>query len=403
MAEQKKTKLHTVKAKTLDSILWVVSLIGIFSALIWLIVDVPSGLIFLLTFLIILPPVKKLYNKKLSLRLRYIFIIFIGLWITAFITFIVNMIKQTDFQELAKETLSEQEYRIKPENTDFESSIPTQGLSYNCNLISEISINGEPLSTAEFKQVCEKQYYLDLEDGDNEFIIELKTSLGTLKETLNITFDKDTYDKTIAQEEAEREAEAEAIAEAKAEKVITDYAEENEISKELAEQLLEILPTIDIETDSVSYMSQEEDWANGDRYSFYYNSYQFIIYLDSKGIVDSINLGDTKLYSKSGTTKSADDYMLSTTERSDLKMYSKQLVEAVLKAPSTAEFPGGFFDPFSGWGFGKEGSTYKVSSYVDSQNSFGAMIRSNFYLEFNWPAGEDLEVTKFIFDGETIL
>lgn len=54
----------------------------------------------------------------------------------------------------------------------------------------------------------------------------------------------------------------------------------------------------------------------------------------------------------------------------------------VLKAPATAEYPGTFFDPYEGWKFGKKGRILTVSSYVDSQNSFGALIRSNFSVQY---------------------
>ncbi len=54
---------------------------------------------------------------------------------------------------------------------------------------------------------------------------------------------------------------------------------------------------------------------------------------------------------------------------------AEQRIKGMLKSPSTADFP---------WGTSKaqitlvEGTTYEVSSYVDAQNSFGAMIRSNY-------------------------
>jgi hypothetical protein len=55
----------------------------------------------------------------------------------------------------------------------------------------------------------------------------------------------------------------------------------------------------------------------------------------------------------------------------------REIVKEQLKSPSTAEFP---------WvadrhGVTKDG-TYLVLDHVDSQNSFGAMIRSKFYCEF---------------------
>ena len=48
-------------------------------------------------------------------------------------------------------------------------------------------------------------------------------------------------------------------------------------------------------------------------------------------------------------------------------------VERHLKAPSTAEFPWGI-DEYSIASLGD--GRWKVSSYVDAQNGFGAMVRS---------------------------
>jgi len=46
-----------------------------------------------------------------------------------------------------------------------------------------------------------------------------------------------------------------------------------------------------------------------------------------------------------------------------------------LKSPATADFPNYYSDTSTVTG---EGPTYRVNSYVDSQNSFGANIRTGF-------------------------
>lgn len=53
---------------------------------------------------------------------------------------------------------------------------------------------------------------------------------------------------------------------------------------------------------------------------------------------------------------------------------AQKFIEKSLVAPSTAKFPSLFKSSIT-----KKGSdTYTVSSYVDSENGFGAMIRSNY-------------------------
>lgn len=67
-----------------------------------------------------------------------------------------------------------------------------------------------------------------------------------------------------------------------------------------------------------------------------------------------------------------------------LQSWAKQAVTSNLKAPSTAQFPGTFLDPDEGWEYYKDGDVYTVTSYVDSQNGFGAMIRSSFVVQIKW-------------------
>lgn len=58
-------------------------------------------------------------------------------------------------------------------------------------------------------------------------------------------------------------------------------------------------------------------------------------------------------------------------------------VKEVLKAPSTAKFPGAFDQkPIVTYRVDKANNVveYEVSSYVDAQNSFGAMIRNNYHV-----------------------
>lgn len=79
---------------------------------------------------------------------------------------------------------------------------------------------------------------------------------------------------------------------------------------------------------------------------------------------------------------------------------SQNYVRDVLKSPSTAEFP---------YGSATESlpNVYQVRSHVDSQNGFGAMIRSNYSMELKYNGGEPAsrgswELQSFIFDGERV-
>lgn len=69
---------------------------------------------------------------------------------------------------------------------------------------------------------------------------------------------------------------------------------------------------------------------------------------------------------------------------------AKSNIKRGLKSPSTAEFPGSLFDPYDGWKRDKIGDTINLESYVDSQNSYGAMVRSYFTIKYN-----NLDDTKY--------
>ncbi len=61
----------------------------------------------------------------------------------------------------------------------------------------------------------------------------------------------------------------------------------------------------------------------------------------------------------------------------EIAIAGQKFVEKNLKAPSTAQFPPLFKSSVKKIKSGH----YSVSSYVDSQNEFGAMIRSNYIVE----------------------
>jgi hypothetical protein len=63
-------------------------------------------------------------------------------------------------------------------------------------------------------------------------------------------------------------------------------------------------------------------------------------------------------------------------------VYCQQTVEANLKSPSTAEHP--YMSDIS---ITKEGNFYIINGFVDSQNSYGAMLRTNYYCKLKYENG----------------
>lgn len=108
------------------------------------------------------------------------------------------------------------------------------------------------------------------------------------------------------------------------------------------------------------------------------NDYSYTIVVTNKK-TDTIYCGDIALFSanKGGAIDTMDNYRLSSMEIAQFRVSAKTWVEEGLKAPSTAKYP----DSMS---VTRNKDTVTVSSYVDSQNSFGAMIRSDFIVQMSY-------------------
>lgn len=86
---------------------------------------------------------------------------------------------------------------------------------------------------------------------------------------------------------------------------------------------------------------------------------------------------------------------MDTAEESDYQWWTKESVNSILKAPSTAKYPN-----ILEWGFWKNPFYVVVESYVDAQNSFGAQMRSTFH--FVYKTGTS-ELVYAVFDNEVIV
>lgn len=104
-----------------------------------------------------------------------------------------------------------------------------------------------------------------------------------------------------------------------------------------------------------------------------------ILYLNANKEVYIIRHADIPIYAEGKCQKHFSDFYLTINQKSDLKYYAEKRVESVLKAPSTAAFPNILY-----WSFYRDPTSNVVTlgSYVDSQNGFGAMVRSNFYFQY---------------------
>jgi hypothetical protein len=68
-----------------------------------------------------------------------------------------------------------------------------------------------------------------------------------------------------------------------------------------------------------------------------------------------------------------------------------------LKAPATAQFPA--YDPAMVGTSGAAVAAYTIASYVDSQNSFGAQLRSHFMCKVEW-TGQEWRFVDLAFEDD---
>ena len=95
--------------------------------------------------------------------------------------------------------------------------------------------------------------------------------------------------------------------------------------------------------------------------------------------------GDIELFNatKGGKVDDISRYILTQTEEVEFMLDAEDCVKKGLKAPSTAKFPSRVFDS-EDWKVKRKDDVVTVSSYVDAQNDFGAMIRSNFVVQISY-------------------
>ena len=93
---------------------------------------------------------------------------------------------------------------------------------------------------------------------------------------------------------------------------------------------------------------------------------------------------------------------LSLTESLRIKDKCKDVVNQVLKAPSTAEYPGSWYDPLNDWGMKKVNNLVTVSSYVDAENSFGAKPRTYFVMQFRMNDDRSGSLSYFKFGNQVV-
>lgn len=163
--------------------------------------------------------------------------------------------------------------------------------------------------------------------------------------------------------------------------------EECHISKEEAEQIDRDFEAVGIE--DLTGITQFEGTGVEGMKSFKYSSTTvsgtLIITSDGTNYTTNyISMGSNiELFDsfEGGIIDHISHYYLSEDEQSLYLYQAEENVKQCLRSPSTAKFP----NWYSGsWRIGRKDDVISVSSYVDAQNAFGAVIRSEFVLQFSY-------------------
>lgn len=96
--------------------------------------------------------------------------------------------------------------------------------------------------------------------------------------------------------------------------------------------------------------------------------------------------GDSSSSGSTNETKESREFQVDEVEA---KLQCEDLVKNSLKAPATADFPRN-----SEWTFTPIDGGLQASSYVDSENSFGALVRSNFQCTVTKAEGTEDQVMR---------
>lgn len=111
-----------------------------------------------------------------------------------------------------------------------------------------------------------------------------------------------------------------------------------------------------------------------------------------------ISSGDIVLFDKDkgGKIDTIERYLLSDEKRVEFMVKAEEYVKQGLKAPSTAEFES---TVFGDWSVSRKDDVVTVVSFVDSQNSFGAMIRDKFIVQMSYSNGD----CTYLAIGDTVV
>ena len=118
------------------------------------------------------------------------------------------------------------------------------------------------------------------------------------------------------------------------------------------------------------------------------------------GELTAVQVNGQTIYSqRDGAIGNLNEFVLTSTERAEYQIQVEKITNALLKSPGSAQYEFGMSFKFKRY----QDSVW-IDTYVDSQNSFGALIRTDIAAQFKYPLiGEFEEIELFSLNGEIII
>ena len=179
-----------------------------------------------------------------------------------------------------------------------------------------------------------------------------------------------------------------------------EIAEKYSVPLEIVSNIETACVSIGMPADKIKYTTLSFDGTTGSA-DIEYETAVINVTVNSDYSVSQIISGDIVFYKDGAVVENINNVIYTTEQQSTLISKSKEVVEQYLKAPSTAEFPG-LITELDQWQIKRGENTYRVTSWVDSQNSFGAQVRSDFTITYQWDGSANTEpqTISLIIDGE---
>jgi hypothetical protein len=146
----------------------------------------------------------------------------------------------------------------------------------------------------------------------------------------------------------------------------------------------------------ISKLSKTDNWALGERYLISTNKGDFTAYFSGDS-VDSIRDGNIGDFLYNDGAFQSDYISWNDIDKAQLQVYTEDTIKNLLISPSTAKFP------WADWNYSKDKDLISISSYVDSQNGFGAMIRSDFLVKIKYDVKSKNGTIKYLELGGKVL